>query len=127
MAGRDFEAGRLVDPAPFQFSLLTPPVRPVASPRASVQTTELVRVESRIGAVILAWCERHVGREFHLSQMTSAVMAETLCAPDSPRRILLQLRESGHVDVDLLERGRSFYRVRSVNQGGGGGEHATGP
>lgn len=103
------------------------PQRPVASPRASVQTTELVRVESRIGAVILAWCERHVGREFHLSQMTAAVMAETLCAPDSPRRILLQLRESGHVDVELLERGRSFYRVRSVNQGGGGVSNANGP
>ena len=87
---------------------------PSAAPDASEQAKELVRVEGRLASVIVAWCERHVGREFHLSAMTAAVMAETLCAPDSPRRILLQLREAGQVEVELLERSRSHYRVVRV-------------
>ena len=97
-----------------QGSLLTwTPPQP--SPRASEQGRELARVEGRIAESIIAWCRKHEGSDFHLSAMTADVMAETLCAPDSPRRVLQQLRDSGQVQVDCLKRGRSYYRVVRVS------------
>jgi hypothetical protein len=99
---------------PFQPSLLTW-TRPSVSPVASPQGVELARVEGNIAESIIAWCRRHEGAEFHLSALTADVMAATKCAPDSPRRILQQLRDSGQVQVTTLEpRRASLYRVEGV-------------
>ena len=102
---------------PFQPSLFVPPARPVASPRASVQTKELVRVEGRIASAVLAWCRAHVGQTFHLADITSAIEAQIEVAPDSTRRVLGELRRQGHVQVDLLSRSDSLYVVRAVGEG----------
>ena len=88
--------------------------RPVVAPTASEQAQNLARVEGRIAESIIRWCSRHVGAEFHLSEMTADIMAETMCAPDSPRRILLQLRDSGQVEVECVDRATSAYRLGSV-------------
>ncbi len=88
---------------------------PTPAPGASEQAQQLVRVEGRIAKAVIAWCSRHVGAEFHLSALTADVMAEVLCAPDSPRRILGQLRATGQVQVAQLDRARSIYRVEGVS------------
>jgi hypothetical protein len=111
-----------MDPAPFQFSLLTPPARPVASPRASVQTTELVRVEGRIAELVLAFCAGRTGQTFHLAELSAYVSERAQVAPDSPRRILSQLRKTGQVAAECVSRSESLWRVAAA-----AGDHATGP
>jgi len=89
-------------------------VRIVASPKASEQTRQLARVEGRIANSIVAWCDRHRGGEFHLASMTAAIMAETQCAPDSPRRVMAQLAKTGQVEVECVDRSRSLWRVAAA-------------
>ena len=84
---------------------------PVAAPEATEQQLHLVRVESRLARAILAWCRDHAGQDFHLAWITEAVTGHVQCAPDSVRRILAQLRRAGHVQVELLDRRRSLYRL----------------
>jgi hypothetical protein len=87
---------------------------PVVAPTASVQDRELARVEKGLAVPILAWCRAHAGQDFSLNQITAAITGHHACAPDSVRRILLQLRHSGHVEVELLDRSRSLYRLGVV-------------
>jgi hypothetical protein len=87
---------------------------PVSSPSAPEQSVQLARVEKGLAVPILAWCRAHAGQDFSLNQITSAITGHHACAPDSVRRILLQLRHSGHVEVELLDRSRSLYRLGGV-------------
>ena len=88
--------------------------RPVVAPTASEQAQNLARVEGRLAEAILDWARIHEHQDFHLSTFTAAIMQATLCAPDSPRRILLQLRDSGQVEVECVDRAKSAYRLGSV-------------
>jgi hypothetical protein len=87
---------------------------PVSSPSAPEQAHQLARVEKGLAVPILAWCRAHAGQDFSLNQITAAITGHHACAPDSVRRILLQLRHSGHVEVELLDRARSLYRLGVV-------------
>lgn len=87
---------------------------PRAVPQASEQARHLARVEGRIAALVIEFCAGRVGEEFHLSDLTGFVSSRAQVAPDSPRRILGQLRRAGVVDVELLDRGGSLYRVQGV-------------
>ena len=89
--------------------------RPQVSPSASEQSRQLARVEGANAEAIVRWCWRRAGAEFHLSALTADIMQETGCAPDSPRRVLAALRASGQVQVELLDRSRSYYRVIGVS------------
>lgn len=87
---------------------------PQAAPGSSEQTQHLVRVERGLAKPILEWCREHQGQDFHLATITEAVLGHVTAAPDSVRRILAQLRRAGHVDVVLLDRRRSLYRLGRV-------------
>ena len=95
--------------SPAQISLVE--WRPNPAPDASEQSRQLARVGGRIAELVLDFCRRHVGEQFHLEELNGHVLAHELVAPDSPRRILGQLRRAGQVDVQLLNRSASLYRV----------------
>ena len=86
---------------------------PTTSPTASEQSQQLARVEGRLAVAILEWCRAHAGEDFHLAAITESVTGHIQAAPDSVRRILAQLRRAGHVQVELLDRRRSLYRLHS--------------
>ena len=96
-----------------QMSLLgwTPPV---ASPRASEQDLQAVRVGGRLDEAVLAWCRKNVG-EFYLGDFTSDVAACVGCAPDSPRRRLAALVKAGLVQARCVNKSRSLWRVDGVS------------
>lgn len=100
-----------MDPAPFQFSLLSPPQRPVAAPSAPEQTRQLARVTGRIGESVLAFCRARVGQTFRAAELASFVMQDCGGAPASADRVLRQLRAQGFVDVQVVDRAGSLYRV----------------
>jgi hypothetical protein len=89
--------------------------RPVASPRSTPQAANLARVEGGLAPEILRWCRQHVGQEFHMATLTAEVGEGR--APDSVRRILGQLRRAGHVEVKVVQRSASLYRVIAVRHG----------
>ena len=109
-----------MDPAPFQFSLLSPPPRPVAAPSAR----QLARVTGRIGESVLAFCRARVGQNFRAAELAAFVMQDCGGAPASADRVMRQLRAQGFIDVEVVDRAGSLYAVRAA---GGGGDHATGP
>lgn len=96
-----------------QMSLLgwTPP-RPAAA--APEQPRQLARVTGRIGETVLAFCRAHVGHQFHASELSTYVMAHCGGAPASADRVLRQLRREGYVQVELVDRAGSLYRVVGV-------------
>lgn len=64
------------------------------------------------------WCALNIGRSFRLAEFTSEVQAahDGYCAPDSPARLLRLLRQRGLVQVVLVSRSGSLYRVDEVAQ-----------
>jgi hypothetical protein len=86
---------------------------PRVAPHASEQSVELARVEGRIAELVLAFCAGRTGQDFHLAELTAYVAERAQVAPDSPRRILGQLRRAGQVQVEVVNRSASLYRVES--------------
>ena len=84
---------------------------PVAAPAASEQGRQIVRVESRLAQAIIRWAREHVGQEFHLAAMTTAVTGHHQAAPDSVRRIASALTRAGHVEIVCVDRSRSLWKV----------------
>jgi hypothetical protein len=83
-----------------------------ASRAREQQKQHLDSVSSRIGGVILEFCKRNVGQEFHADVLRHYV--ELHCgrvAPGSPDRILRCLRARGQVSYTVLNRGQSLYRI----------------
>lgn len=78
------------------------------------QRRQLRRVSGRIAEAIVAWCRSRVGLDFVLSAFTADVMADTQCAPDSPRRVLQELHTDGRLKVECIDRSRSRWRVLYV-------------
>lgn len=83
---------------------------------------ELERVGGKISDAVLAFCRRHYRYagttpsilEFHLEDLASSVRSATGIAPDSPGRILRDLRQRGHVRYTVLSRKDSLYRIDFV-------------
>ena len=79
---------------------------PVSSDRQ-----ERERVRSRIGSLIMEFCGQV--DTFHMEDLNRFVKryAGFPVAPDSPGRILRELRRYGFVRVELISRRGSLYRV----------------
>jgi hypothetical protein len=80
---------------------------------ADQQEENLDRVFSKLWVSILAFCRER--REFHMEDLRDH-LRELACdfAPDSPSRILRELRLRGWVNYEVTNRRRSAYRVRAV-------------
>lgn len=92
------------------------PPTAVAGPGASPQSVQLARVAEGIERTVYTWCALNEGRSFHLREFSKEIEAAhgEYIAPDSPARILRLLRGRGLVQVVLVSRGGSLYRVDGV-------------
>ena len=101
--------------APAQQSLLTwTPPQP--SPRASEQERELARVERRgVALAVLNFCRLHTGETFSGADLAAYVLARCGGSPSSADRVLRALRAEGVIDVELVSRSASLYRVVRVS------------
>lgn len=78
------------------------------------QATNQRRVTAAIEKHVLDYLRaRNVGERFHMSYLTAYVTTVTggYVAPDSPGRILRQLRKSGRVSVAMVDRAKSTYEL----------------
>lgn len=72
------------------------------------------RVYQRIAPIILDFERANAGRQFHVEDLRRYVLGyvpET--APDSPGRILRELRLRGKLDYTVINRRQSLYLFRS--------------
>lgn len=87
---------------------------PVEAPRRPSVSRELVSVRGRIGAAVRDFCRLWLGRPWYASHLRAYV--EEQCgpvAPDSPARILRELRRDGVVAFNA-NRGTGIYVVTAV-------------
>ena len=83
---------------------------------------ERARVRSRIGKLILEFCARQtsLGASFYMEELRKFVEMSLVpgnhIAPDSPGRILRQLRQQRHLDYKVISRKESFYRFVPVER-----------
>lgn len=78
---------------------------------------ELERVKSKIGNEVLAFCRwkmQRVSLNFTMADLAQWVRSQLGVAPDSPGRILRDLRQRGHVRYTVLSRKDSLYRIDFV-------------
>lgn len=81
------------------------------------QSKNLERVKERIGECILDFCTFRVGQTFHMEELQKYVAANVgKCAPDSPSRVLRQLRLDGRVTYRVVSRSASSYIIDSVSR-----------
>lgn len=78
------------------------------------QQVNLDRVRSRIARSIVAFCNRR--QTFHMEELLAYVEAETQVAPDSPGRILRDLRQQRLINYRVVNRRASLYEVLPVNE-----------
>lgn len=97
-----------------------------SSPKPPDQAAELARVLSALERHVMAFLRariRGVGGSsiFRMSALLEFVRerqkaaGEAPCAPDSPRRVMSELKTLGCTEVRLLNRRQSLYEVISVN------------
>jgi hypothetical protein len=71
------------------------------------------RVYSRIASAILTFANDHAGEMFHVEQLRRYVRSRDLeVAPDSPGRILRELRLEGRINYVVINRRQSLYQFR---------------
>jgi hypothetical protein len=78
------------------------------------QTENLTRVKSRIAPAVIEFCRGRVGARFHLAELVAFVAGRFQGAPDSPSRILRDLRAARVLDYTVISRRASLYFVASV-------------
>lgn len=89
---------------------------------------ERARVRSRIGSLILEFCDmqKHFGGTFHMEDLRNyvelGINTKGTIAPDSPGRILRQLRQQGLLNYAVVSRRQSLYRVVPVERPAGQAE-----
>ncbi len=82
----------------------------------NTQTTQLKRVRSLIGELVMDFCSARIGREFYGWELAAWVADRvTHVAPGSPDRILRDLRQSGEVAYTVVSKAQSRYYVDRVN------------
>jgi len=82
---------------------------------------ERQRVNDRIGGAILDFCRDHAGQQFHGKDLLAHVLAQVgEVAPDSPGRILRDLRRRRKISYRVVRRRDSLYELP-----GHGGNHAS--
>jgi hypothetical protein len=93
---------------------------PVLAPNASDQSRQFARVEGRIAEWVISFCMEYVGREFYASELAGFVAEQSGGSPESGMRVLRALRRNGQVDVELVSRTQSLYRVVGVSRAAAG-------
>ena len=92
---------------------------PQPSPRASEQGRELARVERRgVALAVLQFLRTRVGEnrgDFYGCDLAAYVLARCGGSPSSADRVLRALRAEGVIDVELVSRSASLYRVVRVS------------
>jgi hypothetical protein len=84
----------------------------------SEQHQHLARVADNIGATVVRFCAARIGATFSASALRYFVThVHPHIAPESPGRILRELKKRGIVDYVLVSRAQSLYRVVSVREG----------
>jgi hypothetical protein len=74
---------------------------------------ERARVFGRIAPIVMAFYRERVGRLFSAEQLRRYVLErEPTTAPDSPGRILRELRLRGRLDYAVINRRKSLYQFR---------------
>ncbi|MER8385227.1 hypothetical protein NKH14_06845 [Mesorhizobium sp. M1380] len=71
---------------------------------------ERTRVHSKIAPVIMDFARNNVGQAFHVDQLRLFVLQHADVAPDSPGRILRELRREGKLDYAVINRRQSLYQ-----------------
>jgi len=83
---------------------------------------ERARVRSRIGSLIMEFCHFQFGTfadaEFYMEELRGYVekRVQGTIAPDSPGRILRQLRQQQQLNYKVISRSKSLYRVVPVER-----------
>lgn len=79
------------------------------------QRAELERVEDRIAPLVLEFTRTH--RVFRMDDLFDAVrLVAPHIAPDSPSRILRQLRRKRIVNYEVVNRRQSLYRITDFDR-----------
>lgn len=75
---------------------------------------ERARVYGKIAPVILQFSAHYAGMQFHVEELrTFVTLFAPEVAPDSPGRILRQLRQEGKLNYVVLNRRQSLYQFRT--------------
>ena len=76
---------------------------------------QLTRVSDRIEGHVCNFL-RECGKAglFHMQELTEYVVRHAQVAPDSPGRVMRDLRKRGVIGVELVSRSKSQYRVKYV-------------
>jgi hypothetical protein len=85
-------------------------------PRA-IQGAELDRVSARIGAVVMQFAKETLADyqgHFRMGDLLGYVAERISVSPDSPSRILRDLRRKGELDYVVTDRAGSAYRIVMV-------------
>lgn len=79
------------------------------------QPANLSRVRDRLSAHVKAFCEEiGQGGRFYAEDLRKSVLAKFKVAPDSPGRILRDLRQSGELDYCIVNRRQSLYELTEI-------------
>lgn len=79
------------------------------------QGENLQRVKDRLAAHVKAFCEEiGVHGRFYAEDLRKSVLAKFKVAPDSPGRVLRDLRQSGELDYVIESRRQSLYKILSI-------------
>lgn len=82
----------------------------------ALQGEHLERVSARIGRHILTFCQARIASgqlDFRMDELRAYVQAQAGVAPDSPSRILRDLRQQGLLRYEVVNRRASHYRLRA--------------
>ena len=75
------------------------------------------RVYSRIAPIILSFYQEYAGQTFHMEELRRYVISRAPeIAPDSPSRILRELRLGHRLHYVVLNRRQSLYQFRNHNE-----------
>jgi hypothetical protein len=76
---------------------------------------ERERVFARIAPLVMDYASSHAGEAFHAEELRQFVLErDPLIAPDSPGRILRELRLAGKIDYVVINRRQSLYQFRHL-------------
>jgi hypothetical protein len=92
----------------------------------AVQAEHLERVSTRLSALILTFCRERLASQgsFHMFELTSWIADYLAVAPDSPGRILRDLRSKGSLSYVVVNRSQSLYQLIAVEDHDAGLRHA---
>jgi len=77
---------------------------------------ERARVYGKIAPLILEFSRDQAGKVFHVEQLRKFVEGRaTDIAPDSPGRVLRELRLEGRLDYVVINRRQSLYQFRQAS------------